>query len=116
LCGKHESKFCLIFFSTGSHADRRTQLSIEKVMSTFSKSPIIFTYVDMNQNEEFYHHFGTKKQTIMYRPKRNRYAEFTGEKADAESLQIFIDGILSGNGRFTKLDSVPSFEYRNEDL
>lgn len=85
-------------------------------MGTFSKSPVIFTYVDKTQNEEFYHNFSTKKQIIMFRPKRNRYAEYTNENTDAESISLFIDGILSGNGRFTRLDSPPSFEYKKDDL
>lgn len=116
LCGKHESKFCLIFFSTGSHADRRLQINIEKAMSTFTKSPVIFTYVDKNENQEFFTNFGTQKQIIIYKPKRNRYAEYKNDKTDVESIQMFIDGILSGNGRFTKLDTYPSFEYLKEDL
>lgn len=85
-------------------------------MSNFESAPIIFTYVDKTESEEFFKSFSTQKQIVMYRPKRNRYSEFTGEKMDKESLIMFIDGIISGSGRFTKLDSYPSFEYINEDL
>ena len=116
LCAKNEAKFCLIFFSTGSHSDRRTQLNIEKAMATFKKSPVIFTYVDKTENEEFQKNFGTQKQIIVYRPKRNRFTEYTSEGTDVESIKMFIDGILSGNGRFIKLDTFPSFEYVKEDL
>jgi hypothetical protein len=85
-------------------------------MSNFAQSPIVFTYVDKTQNQEFYRNFSTQKQIIMYRPKRKRYAEYTNEKTDSESIAMFIDGIMSGNGRFNKLDTVPTFEYRAEDL
>jgi len=116
LCGKHESKFCFIFFSTGSHADRRLQINIEKSMATFERSPVIFTYVDKTENGEFFTNFGTHSQIIIYKPKRNRYAEYTNDKTDVETLKMFIDGILSGNGRFTRLDTYPSFEYIKDDL
>lgn len=85
-------------------------------MSTFSKSPIIFTYVDKKANEEFYRNFGTQQNILMFRPKRSRYAEYTSDPMDAEALKMFIDGVIGGNGRYTRLDTFPSFEYHTDDL
>lgn len=99
-----------------SRADRKIQNNIEKAMTGFLKSPVIFTYVNISENEEFYKSFITKKHIIMYRPKRNKYSEFNGETTDTESLKFFIDNTLTGNGKFTTLDSFPSFEYTHEDL
>lgn len=45
-----------------------------------------------------------------------RYAEYQYENTEVETLEMFIDGIISGNGRFTKLDSHPTFEYQTDDL
>ena len=72
--------------------------------------------MDKTENQEFYRSFQTKSNIVIYRPKKLKYAEFTGDYDSQTSIEMFVDGIISGNGRFERLDSEPSFEYANDDL
>ena len=116
LWDEKDQNFCLIYFSSGTADDKRAIHNIEKTLENFSKNPITFAYVDINENQEFYRNFGTKNKLIIYRPKRLRYVEYTHETIDSEKVEIFVEGIIDGNGKYIKMDSLPTFEYMKEDL
>ena len=114
--GPKESKFWFIYFSEeGSDSEKNKEIIAEKVRE-FSKSPIIFVYVDIKESSEFYGTFGTDSQIIMYRPKKKKFAEFKKGEINAKNLFLFIDGVMGSSEKYVKLDSHPTFEVHTEDL
>lgn len=45
-----------------------------------------------------------------------KYSEYQSDKYDADSIEMFIDNVISGSGEFSKLDSHPTFQYQTDDL
>lgn len=90
--------------------------SIEKTIYKFKNDPVIFTFVDTRKNSAYYSHFGTTSKLLVFRPKKRKFAEYTNSNFDENSIEMFISGVISGNGRFQKLSSDPSFEFKHEDL
>jgi hypothetical protein len=77
----------------------------------YEKDPIGFYYVDSEKYPNFEKDFGNSK-VIVYKAKRNKYQTYEGN-----DYKAFIDDVLSGNGRFERLQNGFDFESgAKEDL
>jgi hypothetical protein len=95
---------CLILISSKIENFEEIKLKINQMIELYEKDPIGFHYVDSEKYPDFEKDFGNSK-AIVYKLKRNKYQVYEGD-----DFKAFIDEVLSGNGRFSRLPNGLNFE------
>ena len=98
----------MIFFKTSDEQIQPIIDEVNSIIDLYASDPIIFGYVDIAQMADFVSQFGDSPAAVMYRPSNNKYSVYTGDGFGAEKVRSFVDNVISGNGRFKRIQSQTS--------
>ena len=106
-CSSKDSSICILLLGnpTNDSAVSQNYDVLKQLAERFKSDPVKFFWIDGGSKFVTMFQDATNGKVVAYRGKRNKYSIFEGSPVEFETVNVWIDNIVSGGSSLTKSPS-----------